>query len=157
MPKHLVALIQSLYLSDQGVVKVEKTTSDSFGFCKGIRQGCILSPFCLTHMESIIIMRRTLEDWEGGVTVGGAKLTNLRYADDTTLLAANESEMVLLLGRMERICMELGLKINHAKTKLMVVDRSNKIQLTGALSLEFVEDFFYIGANINNTGSCERR
>ena len=57
---------------------------------------------------------------------------------------------------MEEISLELGLKINHAKTKLMVVDRANKLQLTGALDLETVNDFVYLGSNISNTGSCEK-
>ena len=64
--------------------------------------------------------------------------------------------MINLLTRMEEISLELGLRINHAKTKLMVVDRANKLQLTGALDLETVNDFVYLGSNISNTGSCEK-
>ncbi|XP_062527082.1 uncharacterized protein LOC134199679 [Bombyx mori] len=101
-------------------------------------------------------MRWTCENWDGGITVGGVKITNLRYADDTTLLAANESEMVALLDRMERISKEMGLSINKSKTKVMVVDRSGKLELTGALDLEIVDNFNYLGSNISNNGSCER-
>ena len=155
VPVHLIALIQTLYSSNQGIVKIDKSTSDPFSFGKGVRQGCILSPILFNAYGEYII-RRTCEDWEGGVTIGGSKITNLRYADDTTLLAANETEMINLLTRMEEISLELGLKINHAKTKLMVVDRANKLQLTGALDLETVNDFVYLGSNISNTGSCEK-
>ena len=152
---HLIALIQTLYSSNQGIVKIDKSTSDPFSFGKGVKQGCILSPILFNAYGEYII-RRTCEDWEGGVTIGGSKITNLRYADDTTLLASSETEMINLLTRMEEISLELGLKINHAKTKLMVVDRANKLQLTGALDLETVNDFVYLGSNISNTGSCEK-
>lgn len=155
VPEHLVALIKALYRNSQGVVKIDHHTSEPFSFGKGVRQGCILSPILFNAYGECII-RRACENWHGGVTIGGIKVSNLRYADDTTLLAASEAEMVDILSRMERISLEMGLKINHNKTKLMIVDRSNKLQLTGALSLETVEDFIYLGANINNTGSCEK-
>ncbi|XP_037876471.1 uncharacterized protein LOC119630619 [Bombyx mori] len=101
-------------------------------------------------------MRRTCENWEGGITVGDVKITNMRYADDTTLLAANESEMVALLDRMERISKKMGLSINKSKTKVMVVDRSGKLEPTSALDLEIVDNFNYLGSNISNNGSCEK-
>lgn len=101
-------------------------------------------------------MRRTCENWEGGITVGGMKITNLRYADDTTLFAASESEMVALLDRMEQISEEMGLSINRSKTKVMVVDRSGTLELTGALNLEVVDNFIYLGSSVANDGSCEK-
>lgn len=155
VPHHLVSLIQALYSQNKGIVKIDQTNSNPFSFGKGVWQGCILSPILFNAYGEYII-RRTCENWEGGVTIGGTKLTNLRYADDTTLLAASESEMVELLARMERISMELGLQINHAKTKLMVVDRAHNLELTGALNLETVDDFIYLGSYISNTGSCEK-
>ncbi|KAJ8724798.1 hypothetical protein PYW07_015756 [Mythimna separata] len=130
-------------------------TSKPFKFRRGVRQGCILSPI-LFNIYGEYIMRRTCENWEGGITVGGVKITNLRYADDTTLLAANESEMVALLDRMERISEEMGLSVNRSKTKVMVVDRSGKLELTGALDLETVDNFVYLGSIISNDGSCEK-
>lgn len=62
--------------------------------------------------------------------------------------------MVELLNRAKMISLEIGVKANHAKTKLMVVDRSDSLKLTGALNFETEEDIIYLGANINNTGSC---
>ncbi|CAB3233282.1 unnamed protein product [Arctia plantaginis] len=81
-------------------------------------------------------MRRTCDGWGGGITVGGHKICNLRYADDTTLLAATEAEMITFLNRMERISTELDLSINRSKTKIMVVDRTGKLELPGNLDLE---------------------
>lgn len=155
IPQHLVALLESLYVKSHGVAKVGTTTSRPFTFQKGVRQGCLLSPI-LFNAYGEYIVRHTLDGWEGGVSVGGAKLTNLRYADDTTLLAASETEMQLLLDRMELTSNDLGLQINRGKTKVMVVDRTNKLKLTGSLNLEVVNDFIYLGSSISNTGSCEQ-
>ncbi|CAH2233644.1 jg14388 [Pararge aegeria aegeria] len=70
-------------------------------------------------------MRITLEDWTDGVSIGGYKISNLRYADDTTLFATSARHMEELLLKMERVSLEFGLKINHNKTKMMIVDRAN--------------------------------
>lgn len=64
--------------------------------------------------------------------------------------------MADLLARIENASLQFGLKINQAKTKLMVIDRPKKLQFTGALNLDIVDDFVYLGANISNTGSCEK-
>lgn len=154
VPKHLVYLIKGLYLNNQGKVRVDSVTSDNFHFEQGVRQGCILSPI-LFNVYGEYIMRRTCEGWKGGVSIGGVKITNLRYADDTTLLAANESEMVALLNRMEAISKDMGLSINRSKTKLMVVDRAQKLHFSGTLKLESVDNFVYLGSIITNNGSSE--
>ncbi|CAH2265532.1 jg10077 [Pararge aegeria aegeria] len=70
-------------------------------------------------------MRRTLENWTDGVVIGGLKISNLRYADDTTLFASSARYIENLLQKMESISLEFGLKINRAKTKMMIVDRIN--------------------------------
>ena len=111
MPRHLTALIQSLYHQNQGVIRIEKCTSKHFTFEKGVRQGCILSPI-LFNIYGEYIVRQTCDGWDGGVSVGGRKITNLRYADDTTLLATSEAEMTLLLTKLERISEEMGLSRN---------------------------------------------
>ncbi|XP_012544182.2 transposon TX1 uncharacterized 149 kDa protein [Bombyx mori] len=154
VPQHLVLLLHSLYINNQGIIRVEETISAPFKFRKGVRQGCILSPV-LFNIYGEYIMRRTCEGWDGGVTIGGVKLSNLRYADDTTLLAANESEMTALMSKLEKISLELGLAINRSKTKVMVIDRMNKLEHTGSLHLETTERFIYLGSMIANTGSCE--
>lgn len=154
VPNHLIVLVQSLYIYSQGVVRIDEAVSQPFCFGKGVRQGCILSPI-LFNAYGEYIMRQTCEDWSGGVRIGGAHITNLRYADDTTLLAADEPEMSLFFSKMERISNSLGLSINRSKTKLMVVDRANVLRLSGALGLEVVDEFVYLGSCISNKGSCE--
>ncbi|XP_052744154.1 uncharacterized protein LOC128199289 [Bicyclus anynana] len=139
---------------NERVVRIDEMMSQPFKFCKGVRQGCILSPI-LFNAYGEYIMRHTCDQWEGGVRIGGVKLNNLRYADDTTLLAADEAEMCTLLERMERVSINLGLSINKDKTKIMVMDRSHTLGFTGALNLHFVEEFVYLGSTITNNGSCE--
>lgn len=154
VPRHLITLIQSLYHSHQGLVKVDKTLSKPFKFRKGVRQGCILSPI-LFNIYGEYIMRKVCDNWHGGISVGGVKVNNLRYADDTTLFAADEPEMIALLNKVESVSKEFGLSINMAKTKVMVVDRTHKLELTGAIELDQINNFVYLGSNISNDGSCE--
>lgn len=154
VPKHLILLLQGLYLNSQGTVRIEAAVSKSFSFGKGVRQGCILSPI-LFNIYGEHIIRQTCEDWEGGININGTKITNLRYADDTILLAANETELCSLFDRMERNSKDLGLSINRSKTKVMVVDRASKLTLSGTHNLEIVNNFIYLGSTISNTGSCE--
>ncbi|XP_028034121.1 uncharacterized protein LOC114245976 [Bombyx mandarina] len=155
VPSHLVMLIRNLYESGVGSVSVENATSSKFRFQKGVRQGCVISPI-LFNIYGEYIMRQTLENWEGGVRIGGVQITNLRYADDTTLLASSEAEMKELLVRLEAISLNMGLAINKSKTKLLVVDRFSSIQRTDLLAeYEAVDQFVYLGSVITDKGSCE--
>lgn len=123
---------------------------------RGVRQECVLSPI-LFNLYGEQIMRRALENWERGVKVGGQIISNLRFADDTTLLAKNEQDIAELIERVERESRYYGLEINRSKTKVMIVDRANLLQLSGRLQgLEVVQDFIYLGSLISAEGGCER-
>lgn len=155
VPKHLIVILQGLYTNSLGVVRIDSTTSNPFAFGKGVRQGCILSPV-LFNIYGEHIIRKTCEEWSGGININGTKINNLRYADDTILFAADEAEMCTLMNRMEQYSNEVGLCINRAKTKVMVVDRASKLELRGTLNLEIVDHFVYLGSSISNNGSCEK-
>ena len=155
VPNHLVLIIRNLYETGYGTVKLGNRKSSSFKFEKGVRQGCVISPI-LHNIYGEYIMRKALEGWEGGMKIGGMKVSNLRYADDTTLFASTESEMVDLLDRLESVSKEHGLVINKKKTKLMVVDRFDSIQRSEALNAyETVTEFQYLGSVISNKGNSE--
>lgn len=102
-------------------------------------------------------MRRALEDWNGGIKIGGRRFSNLRFADDTLLIAGSTEEMLELLQRLEEVSREYGLKINANKTKVMIVDRLNENQRQPAKidNFEVVEKFVYLGSMLHRTGSCE--
>ncbi|VEN38755.1 unnamed protein product [Callosobruchus maculatus] len=67
-------------------------------------------------------MRQVLDNWDGGVTIGGSKISNLRFVDDTTLIAASQEELVALLNILEQRSAEYGLGIKYNKTKDMIVE-----------------------------------
>ncbi|XP_063385572.1 uncharacterized protein LOC134671675 [Cydia fagiglandana] len=100
-------------------------------------------------------MRRVLEGWQGGIRVGGHLISNLRFADDTTIIGANETELATFLNRVELFSAQYGLHINRKKTKLMFIDRAGQMQRTGELrDLDLVEDFVYLGSQISSNGDC---
>lgn len=103
-------------------------------------------------------MRIVLEDWEKGVSIGGRLINNLRYADDTTLLAQSKEDIEDLLSRLEVKSLEFGLAINRDKTKMMIVDRAgqNQMDISSIANCDVVQSYIYLGSNISNLGGCEQ-
>ena len=94
-------------------------TADWFQIGKGARQGCILSP-CLLNFSAEYIMRNTgLEEAQAGIKIAGRNINNLRYADDTTLMAESEEELKSLLMKVNEESEKAGLKPNIQKTKMI--------------------------------------
>ena len=94
---HLTCLSRNLYAGQEATVRTGYGTTDSFQIRKGIRQGCILSP-CLFNLYADYIMRNAgLEETQAGIKIVGRNINNLRYADDTTLMAESEEELKSLL------------------------------------------------------------
>lgn len=152
VPAHLIALIRNLYADSRAAVRLQEGHSPDFEASRGVRQGCILSPV-LFNIYGEYIMRKSLEEWKGGVRVGGQKISNLRFADDTTLCASSESELEQLLKRVEKTSNELGLTLNRGKTKIMIVDRAHVLPQTDVLKdFEKVEKMLYLGSLIDSNG-----
>lgn len=161
VPKHLADMVRSLYEESEAVVRTYEGETGNFRTERGVRQGCILSPQ-LFNIYSEYVMRQALEGWRGGVSIGGRNISNLRYADDTTLIAASEEEMVELIKRVETAGERLGLHINVQKTKIMVVDRAGTLNRSADLeNFERVKDFVYLGSLVESdggsTGEIRRR
>ena len=116
---HITKIIRSLYLNQEATVRTESGDSEWFSIGQGVRQGCILSPY-LFNIYAEYIMRRALDGVTGHVSIGGRKITNLRYADDTTLIARSAEELQELIDRVKLCSEELGLHLNDKKTKIMI-------------------------------------
>ena len=117
IPDHLTCLLKNLYLGQEATVRTGHGTTDWFQIGKGVRQGCILSP-CLFNFYAEYIMRNAgLEEAQARIKIAGRNSSNLRYADDTTLMAESEEELKSLLMKEESE--KFGLKLNIQKTKIM--------------------------------------
>ena len=137
IPDHLTCLLRHLYAGQEATVKTVHATTDWFQIGKGVHQGCILSP-CLFNLYAEYIMRNAgLEEAQAGIKIARRNINNLRYADDTTLMAESEEELKsLLLKVKERE--KVGLKLNIQKTKIMESSPITSWQIDG----ETVADYF---------------
>ena len=119
IPDHLTCLLRNLYAGQEATVRTGHGTTDWFQIGKGIRQGCILSP-CLFNFYAEYIMRNTgLEEAQAGIKIAGRNINNLRYTDDTTLMAEREEELKSLLMKVKEESEKVGLKLNIQKTKIV--------------------------------------
>lgn len=156
VPLHLISLVKNLYDASEAVVKIDNTLSGKCRIRKGVRQGCVLSPL-LYNVYSEVVMRNVLESWDGGVKIGGKRFSNLRFADDTLLIAGSPEELQGILHRLQGVSLEYGLKININKTKIMIIDRDNENQRQPEKigDFEVVDKFVYLGSMLHKSGSCE--
>ena len=119
IPDHLTFLLRNLYANQEATVRTGHGTTDCFQIGKGVCQGCISSP-CLFNLYAEYIMRNAgLEEAQAGIKVAGRNINNLRYADDTTLMAESEEELKSLLMKVKEKSKKVGLKLNIQETKVM--------------------------------------
>ena len=108
IPDHLTCLLRNLYAGQEATVKTGLETSDWFQVGKGVHQGCILSP-CLLNLYAEYIMRNAgLDEAQAGIKIEGRNINNLRYADDTTLMAESEEELKSLLLKVKEESEKVG-------------------------------------------------
>ena len=123
--------MRNLYASQLATVRTEHGTTDWFQIGKEVRQGCILSP-CLFNLYAEYIMRNAgLEEAQAGNKIAGRSINNLRYADDTTLMAESEEELKRLLMKVKKESKKVGLKLNFQKTKIMASGSITSWQIDG--------------------------
>ena len=119
IPDHLTFLLRNLYAGQEATVRTGHATTDWFQIGKGVCKGGILSP-CLFNLYAENIMRNAgLDEAQGGIKIARRNINNLRYADDTTLMAESEEELKSLLMTVKVESEKFGLKLNIQKTKVM--------------------------------------
>ena len=115
---HLTCLLRNLYAGQEAIVRTGHGTTDWFQIGKGVRQGCISSP-CLFNLYAEYIMRNAgLDEAQAGIKISRRNINNLRYADDTTLMAESE-ELKSFLMKVKEESEKVGLKLNIQKTKIV--------------------------------------
>ena len=129
-PDYLTGLLRNLYAGQEATVRTVHETTDWFKIGKGVRQGCVLS-LCLFNFCTEYIMRNAgLEEAQAGIRIVGSNISNLRYADNTAIMAESEEELKRLLVKVKEENEKAALKLNIQKTKIMASSSINSVQFS---------------------------
>ena len=132
-------LLRNLYVGQEATVRTGHGTTDWFQIVKGVCQGCILSPCLFNFFAEYILRNAGLEEAQAEIKIAGKNINNLRYADDTTLMAESEEELKSLLMKVKEESKKVGLKLNIQKTKIMASGPITSWQIDGEI-VETVAD-----------------
>ena len=141
IPDHLTCLLRNLYTGQEATVRTEHETTDWFQIRRGVRQGCILSPCLFNFYAEYVMWNARLDEEQAGIKTAGRNINNLRYAEDTTLMAESEEELKSLLMKVKEESEKFGLKLNIQKTKIMASDPITSWWIDGE-TIETVRDYF---------------
>ena len=144
---HLTCLLRNLYAGQEATVRTRHGTTDWFQIGKGICQGCILSPCFFNLYAKYIIRNAGLDEAQAGIKIAERNINNLRYADDTTLMAESEEELKSILMKVKEESEKVSLKLNIQKTKIMASGPITSWQIDGE-TVETVADFILGGSKI---------
>ena len=150
---HLTRLLRNLYAGQEATFKTGHGTTDWFQIGKGKHQGYILSP-CLFNVYAEYIMQNAgLDEAEAGIKIDWRIINNLRYSDDTTLVAEKEEELKSLLRKVKEESEKIGLKLNIPKAKIVASSLITAWQIDGE-TMETVTDFIFLGSKITVDSDC---
>ena len=119
IPDHLTCLLRNLYAGQEATVRIGHGTTNWFQIGKGVYRGCILSPCLFNLYAEYIIRNAELDEVQAGIKIARRNTNNLRYADDTTLMAESKEEIKRLSMQVKEESEKIGLKLNVQKTKFM--------------------------------------
>ena len=142
LPDHLTWLLRNLYAGQEATVRIGHGTADWFQIGKGVHQGFMLSP-CLFNLHVESLMRNAgLDEAQAGIKIARRKINDLRYADDTTLMAESEEELKSPLMKVKEESEKAGLKLNIQKTKIKASGPITSWQIDEE-TVETVTDFIW--------------
>ena len=144
IPDHLTCLLRNMYAGQEATVRTGHGTTDWFQIGKGVRQGCISSPCLFNLYAEYIVQSARLDEAQAGIKIPRRNISNLRYADDTTLIAECKEELKSLLMKVKEESEKVGLKLNIQKTKIMASSPITSWQIDGE-TMETVIDFYFFG------------
>ena len=143
IPDHTTCLLRNLYSGQEAIIRTGHGTTNWFQIRKGVCQGCILSP-CLFNLYAKYIMRNAgLDEAQAGIKTARRNINNLRYADDTILMAESE-ELKSLLMKVKEKNEKVGLKLDIQKTRITASGPITSWQIDGEI-MEMVTDFYFLG------------
>ena len=152
IPDQLTCFLRNLYAGQEATAR-SGHGMDWFQTGKGVCQGCILPP-CLFNLYVEYIMRNdVLDETQVGIKIARRNSNNLRYADDTTLMAESEEELKSLLMKVKVESGKVGLKLNIQKTMIMASGPITSWQIDGE-TMETVRDCIFLGSKITTDGDC---
>ena len=153
IPDHLTCLLRSLYAAQAATVRTGYGTMDWFQIGKGVHQGCILLPCLFNLYAEYIVQNARLDKAQIGIKIAGRNVDNLRYADDSILMAESEEEQKSLLMKMKEVSEKVSLKLNIQKMKIMAYSPITSWQIEEK-TMETVTDFIFLGSTIIADGEC---
>ena len=124
-----------------------------FQIGKGVHQGCILSPYLFNFYAEYIMWSAGLDEAQAGIKITGRNISNLRYSDDTLLMAESAEELKSLLMKVKEESEKVGLKLNIQKTKIMASGPITSWQIDRE-TIETVRDFILLASKITADGDC---
>ena len=145
IPDHLTCLLRNLYAGQEATVRTGHGTMEWFQIGKGVHQGCKLSPCLFNFYAEYIMLNAGLDEAQVGLKIAGRNINNLRYADDTTLMAESKEEPKSLLMKVKEESENVALKHNIQKTKIMASGPITSWEIDGE-TVETVSDFIFWGA-----------
>ena len=149
-PDHLTCLLRNLYADQEATIRTGHGTTDWFQIRKGVRQACILSPCLFNFYVNLYNLHHgspRLDEALAGVKIAGRNINNLRYADDTTLMAESKEELNSLLMKVKEESEKVGLKLNLQKTKIIASGPIISWQTDGE-TMEPMRNFILGGSKI---------
>ena len=151
--EHLTCLLRNLYTGKEATARTGHGTTDWFQIGKGVHQGCILSPSLFNLHAEYTMQNARLDEVQAKIKIVMRNINNLRYADDTTLMAERKEELENLLMKVKEESEKAGLKLNIQKTKIMASGPITSWQMDRE-TVETVADFIFLGSKITVGGDC---
>lgn len=129
--------------------------TENFEIGKGVRQGCILSPILFNAYGEFIMRTANLDQMEEGISIGGQRINNLRYADDTTLMSSTIAGLENMLKAVKHASEQCGLHLNVAKTKTLTTDNQNTHITIDGVEVESVDEMVFLGSVITKDNKSD--